>query len=101
MPKAAAIVDADTQAVIDSLPQVPVCELAAICKRNWKPVHPFARPYVDALLSMRSVDDPYGADSGREVAIKFLGNAQAWKGPVADAVKDELKKRLKGPRKAR
>jgi hypothetical protein len=57
-----------------------------------------AKPYLDALSTMNSVHDSYGADSGGSVARYFLGNATSWKGPVAKAVKAEINKRLKGGR---
>ena len=42
-----------------------------------------------------SVANNYGLDSGRSIVQYFLSNAQSWRGPVAKAVKAELKKRVK------
>lgn len=41
------------------------------------------------------MDDKYGADDARGIVLYFLSNATAWRGPVARAVKAELKGMLK------
>lgn len=54
-----------------------------------------AVPYLQAMLSLESIDDDYGADTGKMVVIYFVSNAAQWRGPVARAVKAELKRRIK------
>jgi hypothetical protein len=68
--------------------------IARNIQRSWKPVHPWAAPYVDAMLSLRSIDDSYGLDSAREIVARFLGNAAMWKGPEARSIKAELRAML-------
>jgi hypothetical protein len=52
--------------------------------------HP-ARPYVDAMASLGSINDRYGYDGGREIVLRFLDAARAWRGDTARAIKAELK----------
>jgi hypothetical protein len=40
------------------------------------------------------MSDHYYADDARSIVIYFLSNASSWRGPVAKAVKAELKRRL-------
>ncbi len=54
-----------------------------------------AVPYLDAMRSMTSIDDNYGADSGRTIISYFLSNASYLRGDVVKAVKKELNRRLK------
>lgn len=68
--------------------------IARNIQRSWKPVHPWAAPYVNAMLSLRSIDDSYGEDSARYIVIRFLGNATMWKGPEARSIKAELRAML-------
>lgn len=81
--------------------------LARIIGQNWSKVtqagtpsafgsigqHP-ANPYWQAMSQMQSVEDSYGYDSGREIVLRFLGNATGWRGETARLVKAELKRRL-------
>ena len=72
-----------------------IAELAVLCRKDWKNVNYAARPYLEAMYSLSSIDDSYGFDSGRGVVAYFLSNAASWRGDVAKAVKAELKRRLK------
>jgi hypothetical protein len=47
------------------------------------------------MTSLNSINDNYGADSGRSIVAYFLANAPTWRGPFAKAVKAELNSRLK------
>src|SRR5690348_6568811 len=66
-----------------------------------KPVHPFAKPYVDAMLTMDSVGDTYGAESGEYVILYGLHNLSGWRGAKAREVKAELKAAIAEHRKGR
>jgi len=57
-----------------------------------------AVPYLDAMGTLQSVDDSYGADSARSIVAYFLANASTWRGPMAKQVKAELNAMLKGGR---
>lgn len=54
------------------------------------------RPYLDALSSLSTMNDMYGADSAGYVVSYLLANAGKWKGPTAKLIKAELKRRLSG-----
>lgn len=72
-----------------------VNDLAEMVENDWGPKVNFAaRPYLDAMRGMRGIDSTFGLDSGRTVVAYFLSNATGWRGPVAKAVKKELKRRL-------
>jgi hypothetical protein len=74
----------------------PIYEIAADIERDWgSKVNYAARPYLDAMHSLRSARDNYGADSGESVVIYFLSNATGYRGPTARRLKDELKVALK------
>ena len=59
--------------------------------KDWKNVSPYAKPYLDAMFNLSSIDDNYICDSGRSVVLYFLSNARGWKGETAKRVKSELK----------
>lgn len=62
--------------------------------RDWKNIYFGARPYLNAMLYLDSVNDKYGYDSGRSIVAYFLANAGTWKGPKAKEIKAKLKKML-------
>ena len=47
------------------------------------------------MMSLKSVDEPFYADSGRSVVQYFLANAGGWRGEDARRLKRELKELLK------
>jgi len=53
-----------------------------------------AKPYVEAMCGLRSVNDWYGMDSGRSVVMYALANMQSWRGEQARSIKAELKAHL-------
>lgn len=73
--------------------------IAAEIKADWskigKGVSPYAKPYLDAMAELYSINDNYYEDSGDSVVAYFLVNAMSWKGEVAKRVKAELKAMLK------
>ena len=87
--------EAALEDALEKLPRMSISDIASIVSRDWKNIYFGARPYLDAMYSMSKITDDYGMDSGRSIVTYFLSNAQAWRGPVAKAVKTELKKRIK------
>ena len=69
--------------------------IAAEIRQDWKPVHYTAKPYLDAMHSLKTMNDKYYADSATSVVAYFLANASTWKGETARRVKKELNKMLK------
>jgi hypothetical protein len=58
---------------------------------DWCPISISAVPYLQAMRTMDSVRDDYGADSGQSIVLYFLGNAKGWRGETARRIKAELK----------
>lgn len=56
-----------------------------------KNVPEYARPYVDAMLTLNSVSDNYFYDSGDSIVRYALSNLTGWRGETARRVKAELK----------
>jgi hypothetical protein len=81
----------------DDLKKMNLSEIADVIARDWKGrVNYAAKPYLQAMFELDSVQSNYGADSGAYVVRYFLGNATTWRGPVAREVKAELNRRVKG-----
>jgi hypothetical protein len=67
-------------------------EIAREIKRDWgNKVNYAAKPYLDAMMTLDSIDDNYMFDSGRSIVAYFLSNAGSWKGETAKRIKKELK----------
>lgn len=73
-----------------------ISEVAAEIRKVWgAKVNYAAKPYLDAMMSLSTVSDNYGADSGKSMVLYFLSNASSFRGPDAKRLKDELKKLIK------
>ena len=53
----------------------PLCEIAREIKKDWKNIYFGARPYLDAMATLNSINDNYGFDSGKSMVLYFLSNA--------------------------
>lgn len=73
----------------------PIWDIALDIRKDWKKVYFGAVPYLDAMGSLDKITDTYYADDARTVVLYFLANATTWRGPVAKAIKLELKALLK------
>lgn len=66
---------------------------------NWslvgKGVNFAARPYLNAMRQLDSIDDMYYYDTADSVVRYFLANATSWRGETAKRIKAELKGMLK------
>jgi hypothetical protein len=65
--------------------------IASEIRRNWKNVNYGAKPYLDAMSQLDSIND-----TGYSVVAYFLSNATGWKGEDAKRIKAELKTLMKG-----
>lgn len=72
----------------------PLSNIAHDIRRDWLKVNYAAKPYLNAMLEMDRVTDPYWFDTGASIVMYFLSNARGWKGPVATVIKAELKEAL-------
>jgi len=93
--KAPADAPADPRIAPDRLRGLPLYELASLIRSDWQKPYFGAVPYLQALGSLSSHEESYGLDPGRHIVNYFLANANGWKGPVARAVKAELKRRVR------
>ena len=66
-------------------------EIAREIRNDWKNVYFGAKPYLDAMATLNTIDDNYGWDSGKMIVLYFLGNASTWRGETAKRIKAELK----------
>jgi len=71
-------------------------DIADEISTDWKPMHFTAKPFVQAMSCLESLDEKYGMDTARDIVVRFLCNASTWRGKVARAVKGELNQMLKG-----
>ena len=69
----------------------PLYEIARDISKDWKNVNYAAKPYLEALAQLDTINDSFFADSAKYVVLYFLGNASSWRGPVAKVIKAELK----------
>ena len=70
----------------------PLHEVADEIWDNWgEKVWFGARPYLEAMSTLNSINEDFGYDSGQSIVLYFLANAQTWRGEVARRVKKELK----------
>ncbi len=65
-------------------------EIAKEIDSSWSKVNYAARPYLDAMYEMDTVERRYGSDSGKSIVVYFLSNAQGWRGEDAKRIKKEL-----------
>jgi hypothetical protein len=84
----------------EKIATMSIREIAFLTYVNWKQtsksgIYFGAKPYLDAMYSLNSVNDNYGMDSGKSIVLYFLSNATTWKGEIAKAIKKELNKRVK------
>jgi len=69
----------------------PIYKIAADIEANWPKVNYAARPYLDAMHSIDSINDMYYCDTAKSVIAYFLCNARSFTGEIAKAIKLELK----------
>lgn len=73
----------------------PLSVIAVEIRKDWgSKIYFGAKPYLQAMAMLDSIDDRYDYDSGRSVVNYFLANAQTWRGDVARRIKSELKSML-------
>lgn len=82
-----------------SLSERPLFEIARDISDDWKNMAFYARPYVEAMSKLRSLDDIYICDSASSIVAYFLSNAAQWRGPTARSVKAELNAMLRSAKR--
>lgn len=71
--------------------QRPLNEIAREILEDWKNISLHAKPHVEDMLRLRSIDDRFGADTAYDVVTYFLANADTWRGEIARRIKKELR----------
>jgi len=69
----------------------PLFEIASEIRKDWTKVYFGAKPYLDAMASLKSITDSYYYDTAKSIILYFLANAQTWRGETAKQIKAELK----------
>lgn len=69
--------------------------IALEVKANWTKPYYGAKPYLDAMLTLNTLQDKYGFDSAVSIVSYFLSNAKTWRGETARRIKAELNGMLK------
>jgi hypothetical protein len=82
--------------VPDDLAELPLYRIARLISEDWPKPYYGAVPYLMAMYELQDISEWYGHDCGASIVRYFLVNANTWRGPVARAVKADLKRRLKG-----
>lgn len=68
-----------------------IFQIAADIKAAWPNTFYAAKPYLDAMCQLETIDQQYGFDSARGIVIHFLSNASNFRGEEARRLKAELK----------
>lgn len=68
-----------------------ISTIAREISREWKNVNYAAKPYLEAMHSLDSVNDSYYQDSAKSVVSYFLANASGYRGDTAKTHKAALK----------
>jgi hypothetical protein len=70
----------------------PLNVIAREIKKDWNSKIYFgAKPYLDAMQCLDTMNDNYGYDSAKSIILYFLSNASTWRGDKAKEIKNELK----------
>ena len=70
----------------------PIYEIAREIRKDWgAKVSVYAKPYLDAMGQLDSIEDNYYFDSAKSIVQYFLSNAASWRGETAKRIKAELK----------
>lgn len=73
----------------------PLYKIAHEIKMDWRNPNWEARPYLDAMATLTSINDNYMFDSAKNIVRYFLFNARYWRGEKAREIKKELKEMIK------
>ena len=59
--------------------------------KAWRNPYYGAAPYLEALLTLTTIEDMYICEDAHSVVLYFLSNAATFRGPQAKTLKAELK----------
>jgi|SRR5579862_684237 len=69
-------------------------EITKDIKKHWGRPYFGAKPYLEAMSSLGTIDQKYGSETAREIVERFLANASTFKGNEARDLKAELREIL-------
>jgi len=69
----------------------PLHVIARDIYQAWPKVNYAAKPYLEAMRDLSSINDRYGYDDARSIVLYFLSNASSFRGDSAKTLKLELK----------
>jgi len=69
----------------------PLHVIARDIYQAWPNVNYAAKPYLEAMRDISSINDKYGYDDARSIVLYFLSNAASFRGDSAKTLKLELK----------
>jgi hypothetical protein len=70
----------------------PIFVIASEIRKDWgNKTNYAAKPYLEAMATLGSINENYYEDSAKSVVLYFLANAGTWRGEVARRIKKELK----------
>jgi hypothetical protein len=69
----------------------PLYVIARDIYKVWPKVNYAAKPYLEAMTELTSIEDKYGYDNAKSIVLYFLSNASSFRGDEAKALKLELK----------
>ena len=75
--------------------EITVSEIARAISKDWKTINPYAKEYLDAMLTIEDINGNYIYDSAKSVVLYFLANAGTYRGENARAYKALLKAMVK------
>lgn len=88
-----------SQQKLEDIKSADLSDLAGMIVRDLKAqgkqVPAAAKPYLEAMRTMGSINENYGMDTGASIVGYLLSNLASYKGETARAIKAELKSRLK------
>lgn len=73
-----------------------ISSIARDINKAWAKPYFGAKPYLDAMTQLHSINDKFYEDSASSVVMYFLANASTFRGNDAKVLKLELKNLLKG-----
>lgn len=84
-----------TPVIIPDLKPLTLSQIAKLIVKDWGVPNYAAKPYLQAMANLSTVNDKYGLESGTSVVRYFLSNAASYRGELAKAIKAELRERVK------
>jgi len=74
-----------------SIEKRSIRSIALDIRKEWAKVNYAAKPYLDAMMELNSINDKYYNDSAKSIVLYFLSNASSFRGERAKVLKAELK----------